>query len=114
MPRDAAGCLAAIVGAVLVHPVLFFLAFVWGALFGAGEMMSSGPPQTAWGVQGGQRAIANLGFVYEISSGLVPLVASGVGGAVAFGLGLVFRPKSSDQNPAEPSAIVTRKHQHEL
>jgi|GEM_PF-6295105 hypothetical protein len=34
---------AAVLGAVIPHLIVFILAFLWGVVFGAGDIMSSGP-----------------------------------------------------------------------
>lgn len=85
------GCGVAILGAFLAQPAAFFLAFLWGVIFGAGEIMASGPGHHTTGLEGGERAIGNLGFVYVISIGVVPIVISLVGAVSCVVLAFAIR-----------------------
>jgi len=79
-----AGCLWAFLGAVAANPVAFLFAFLWGAVFGVNEI--GGASQTAYGVEGGTRAIGTLAIVFAFSIGICPLVNAGIGACLAFGI----------------------------
>ena len=111
------GCRAALVGAVVVHPLFFFLTFVWGALFGAGVIFSLGPNTSRYGLEGGTNAIAGMAVYYIFSFGIVPIVVSGVGVALAAGLGQLLRHNIQEKkvatkdSQAEPDAAAERPHE---
>ncbi len=59
---------AAVLGAVIPHLIVFILAFLWGVVFGAGDIMSSGPGHYVHGIEGGDKAVATVGAVYLLSA----------------------------------------------
>jgi hypothetical protein len=64
-PFTRTGCALAIFGAVIAHPVLFILAFLWGAVFGCSDgIMASGPVTKHFGMAGGKEAVGILAFYY--------------------------------------------------
>lgn len=80
--RTTAGCLSA----VLIHPLLFLLAFLFGVVFGYREVlvMSATSPYGSWenGLEGGGNAVTELLVIYVFTIGIVPLIISGVAAAV--------------------------------
>ena len=104
-PAWLVNSLAAIYGALLVHPVVFLVAFAYGTLFGVPPVAraSAGAPTTS-GLEGGGETANFLGIWYVISLGILPVVASGIGAAVAIGVSYLlihkgqkdFRNRSAD------------------
>jgi hypothetical protein len=88
------GCLLIIYGAFIAHPVLFGLAYAWGALFGARALMGAGIEET--GVEGGTNAVTNLAFAYVATFGVLPLIVSAVGAALLRGAWWVAQTKRSE------------------
>lgn len=84
----------ALLGAVLVHPFLFLLAFTSGAIAGAGKFTLYHPtgPRTEYGLQGGLNGCGEVLGVYFLSLGIVPLLVSGIGAVLALGVVHFFRP----------------------
>lgn len=79
-----------------MHLVIFSFAFVYGVCFGEGvNTASSG--HKVYGLQGGENAVGNLVFSYEISFGIAPLVISGVGAAIGTGLAVLLRSFRRDR-----------------
>ena len=95
---STSGCRAAVLGAALVHPLLFLLAFAWGAIFGArgGSMASADPGPVQYGWEGGECAFASLFWGYISSCGMLPLIVSNIGAAVAVGARQYLRGKRHD------------------
>ena len=104
-PAWLVNSLAVIYGALLVHPVVFLVAFAYGTLFGVPPVAraSAGAPTTS-GLEGGGETANFLGIWYVISLGILPVVASGIGAAVAIGVSYLlihkgqkdFRNRSAD------------------
>ena len=76
---------AIIVGAILIHPLLFLAMFIKGALFGAGPVWgpdgANGP-----GVAAGFSSIGQVMMWYILTLGLLPVVVSCVGRGVVGGV----------------------------
>lgn len=84
----------ALLGAVLVHPLLFLLAFASGTIAGASKFTVFHPtaPPTEYGLQGGLNALGYVVVAYFWSFGIVPLIVSGAGAVLAIGAVHFFRP----------------------
>src|SRR5271157_5025551 len=85
---------ATILGAVLVHPVLFLACFVFGAAFGAVDMWNAGRAPV-FGLDGGFMAIGNLSCSYLITCGIEALVISVVGAGLGVGVHLFRASKAT-------------------
>ena len=94
---------AALLGAILVHPVLFLAAFLSGVVFGAKDSWNADRAPT-FGWQGGLDGMTNMLLLYLITMGLAPLVVSMAGailGATVCSLFRMFARKgesSTDKN----------------
>ena len=85
---------AVILGAVLVHPLLFLAYFVFGATFGAVDVWN-GNRAPVFGLDGGLMAIDNLATSYLITCGIVALVMSTVGAGLGVGAHLFRANKTT-------------------
>ena len=95
----------AVIGAVLIHPIAFALAWFKGFIAGASVPMAP-TPTDRYGLDGASAGIAELFFVYISTLGLIPLLISLVGGGVGFGLARRFGKASSKfRSPAEPQVV---------
>jgi len=72
-----------VLGALIAQPLFFILAFLWGVAFGAGDMMSTAGSHYTYGLEGGEKAVGNMSFVYLISFGTAAFVVSVVGAVLA-------------------------------
>jgi hypothetical protein len=104
-----AGCVAAFLGAILANPLLFLLAYLWGAVFGARGFNSGGSASSAvvkTGAEGGLVAVEMLGLGYIMTGGIIAVVVSFVGAIIApvltFGWCGLFRNELS-RPPAVPA-----------
>ena len=71
---------AALLGAVLVHPISFLVAFSMGMAFGANPNFGGGPGTApAFGLRGGLVGVESLLFGHLITMGLLPLGISVAG-----------------------------------
>jgi hypothetical protein len=86
------GCLGAVLGALLVHPLLILIVFVLGTVYGcSGSIMSSGPgPPPEYGLKGGGNAVLMLYFWYLMTLGILPVIVSLGGAAVGGVVGKIF------------------------
>jgi len=83
---------AALLGAVLVHPVLFLLAFLNGVVFGGNPSFGGGPARDpVFGWEGGLIGMEALLFVCLLTMGLAPLLFSAVGAGLSVGACLLIR-----------------------
>jgi hypothetical protein len=89
---------AAVLGAVIPHLIVFILAFLRGVVFGAGDIMSSGPGHYVHGIEGGEKAVATVGAVYLLSVGIIPIFVSIVGAVIA---SMVALSMAKSAGPAE-------------
>jgi hypothetical protein len=88
-----AGCVAAIVGAILANPLLFLLAYLQGVIFGAQGFNNGGSasfPGVKTGAEGGLVAVQMLALAHIITVGILAVVVSLVGAIVAPVLTLVW------------------------
>lgn len=101
---------AALLGAILVHPIVFLAAFLMGMMFGANPHFGGGPPtDRVFGWQGGLTGMEELFFIYLITMGLTPLVITIAGTVLALLVCLLNRvllrnraAASSDGKPNRP------------
>ena|ERR1017187_5431256 len=102
---------AALVGAVLVHPIWFLVCFLYGYQFGAKDPWSTPWMGLKFGWEGGCQGASNLVYGYLITFGVAPLIASvagaalGVGALITFGMLFRNRRKSADGENAQPRAV---------
>ncbi len=83
---------AALLGAILVHPLLVLWCFFGGMVFGANANFGGGPgPAYQFGWQGGLVGLEGLLYSYLITMGLFPLMASVAGAGLSVGLCLLVR-----------------------
>jgi len=83
---------AALLGAVLIHPILLLWAFVEGMVFGANPNFGGGPAiDHQFGWEGGVIGVESMLFLYLLTMGLAPLMASVVGAGLSVGLCLLVR-----------------------
>jgi hypothetical protein len=85
----------AVFGALIVHPLLFFVAFLCGACFGASRLdlfLADNLP-TEYGLNGASNACERALIIYLWSIGIVPLIVSAIGAGLALGVGKDFRRK---------------------
>ncbi len=87
----------AVLGAILIHPIAFALAWLKGFITGASIPIAP-TPTDRYGLDGASAGIAELFFVYISTLGLVPLLISLVGGGVSFALTHRFGKKSGIYN----------------
>jgi hypothetical protein len=80
----------ALLGAVLVHPVLFLYAFLTGMVFGARDSWGGNAP-TFYGWQGGLEGMKNALGGYLMTLGIAPLILSVVGAGLCVGVHLLVR-----------------------
>lgn len=81
---------AALLGAILVHPVLFLAVFLSGMVFGARDSWGGNAP-TFFGWQGGLEGVKNALSGYLMTLGLVPLGLSVAGAGLCVGACLLAR-----------------------
>ncbi len=109
--------LGAVLGALLVHPIAFVLAYVKGFVLGAGggqvPMAATRTFGTVrYGLSGGEAGVGELLVLYVFSVGIVPLVLSVIGGAAGYRFGPRLASTGSvdnpppDERPATTSAIA--------
>jgi hypothetical protein len=82
---------AAIIGALVVHPVVGTVAFALGAVLGCRPYMPDGAP-VAYGFDGAANGIGILLIIYMFSLGIAPLLLSAVGAAIGVGLHSFRKP----------------------
>jgi hypothetical protein len=85
---------AIILGAVLIHPVLFLASFLCGAAFGSSDVWNGGIPPV-FGLKGGFMAMGNLFTIYFITLGIGALVSTAFGGFLGAGIRLARNCKNS-------------------
>ncbi len=85
------------VGAVLVHPLLFVLAFLKGAIFGHAQPIvmgaASGHGDVKTGAAGGMNAVEEVFIGYVMTLGIAPIIVSVIG----VGLGYLVLALFSDR-----------------
>jgi len=96
----SSGCLAGMIGAILIHPIVFIFAFLKGFVLGGGRlniMSATGSARPAsYGFRGGWESVQEL-LIIEIFTFGVPIVILSVIGYV--GSSLYFRKKSQTTSP---------------
>src|SRR6187200_3587463 len=97
---------AALLGAVLAHPIVFLAAFLMGMAFGANPYFGGGPavaePVRVFGWEGGVTGIEELIFTYVITVGLAPLLITSIGAVSGMGSCLLVRTLDRKRANAEP------------
>jgi len=69
---------AALVGAVIAHPLLLLIVVVYSCVFGAKPAMPDGA-RAVTGWQGIENGVGNLFLIYLLTLGIFPLVLSVIG-----------------------------------
>ena len=76
------------VGAVIVHPVLILVGFIWGTLFGYPEPQpmsgTSAYGSVDYGIAGGVNAVKDVFVHYVMTLGIAAIIVSIGGAAVAY------------------------------
>jgi hypothetical protein len=100
---------AIILGAVLIHPILFLTVFVCGAVFGSGDVWNGGTPPS-FGSHGGNLAVGNLFTIYFITLGIGALVSTAFGGFLGAGVRLFLaRNRKNSTGARDRPAKVRRR-----
>lgn len=95
-----------LLGAFLVHPIVFALAFAKGFLLGGGGgqiPMASTPTYgiVGYGFDGGMKSVGTLLVVYLFTLGIVPLMLSAVGGMIGYRFRHRLSLKERDRTPTK-------------
>jgi hypothetical protein len=106
--KQGRAVVAGLLGAVIVHPLVFLLVFIQGSISGA-ERMATGPGQTVYGVEGGQLTVLYFFINWYLGScGMLPLFISGVGACfAAVVVGLFFPSKEQAPQITKNGAAVS-------
>jgi len=76
---------AALLGAVLVHPILFLVAFLWGYQLGSKDPWATPGTLPTFGWEGGKLGLNGVIYGYLITFGVAPLIVTVVGAGLSVG-----------------------------